>query len=232
MGRDLAGFYIAVSPMPRTSGSKNTKLDMQAVISERETWLLYVPSMSSQLCYSSKTGFVPLDALVIGKQLLMTCIFQWRRCSLQLHSRKVSLLTEKRNIYFSFSPQKLAIQSQHPADSKLKPVSFGLAENCNGHRCPLRIVTFSDGYVLPGEIIYKVNLKIRRLGSRMGRSLYALSVMADLVSLPCCCRPSPALPNCWSDFRRCVSIKFQNIQEPYQRTNLMSKESLEFLCFY
>lgn len=36
-GRDLAGLSIAVSPMPRSSGSKNTKLDMQAVISERET---------------------------------------------------------------------------------------------------------------------------------------------------------------------------------------------------
>lgn len=83
--------------------------------------------------------------------------------------------------------------------------------------------------VLLGEIIYIGNLKIRRLGSRMRWSLYALSVTAELVSLPCHCPPHP--PNCWSDFGRCLSIKFQRIQEPYQRKNLMSKGSLEFCAF-
>lgn len=51
--------------------------------------------------------------------------------------------------------------------------------------------------VLPGEIIYIGNLKIRRLGSRMRWSLYAPSVTAELVSLPCHCLPPPKLVRFW-----------------------------------
>lgn len=165
--------------MPRISGSKEEAAEIQSQAyrlgSLWETaWLLTAPSVPSQLCLASKAGFIPRAALVIWQWLLIACVFQRRWYSLQLHSHKVSLQTHtKKTLSFIWYHKQIL-------------TAFGSPESWHRrHKCYFYRYFFRWLYFLPGEIIYTVNLNIERWRSVMKQSLHTLSIMTELVSLPC-----------------------------------------------